>query len=317
MLVRDLQFDRNEHFDLILGVCGYEPRASYVCRLGVSATTRLAAIYKATTGETFEQNRQAFSGEGWDLVDVANLESELDVALANVQHPRILVDISSMPRHTMARLVRYFWTSETVGVVQFMYAPARFESSSAAANVVPSLTAGPLSDYFAGALRSPSIPVGLVLGLGLEPHRASGLVELIEPTRLWAFAALSDDDRFTDELGRMHAALLGNAGGSMLLHYDIRSLAEIYNAIESLVFSASLDYRLLIAPSGPKIFSLASLLAGTARTPTRPAIWRVGSAAPTSYVSTVIEAGDIIAAEVDFADVSTVDAGHGSSDGPP
>lgn len=215
--------------------------------------------------------------------------------------PRILVDISSMSRRTLARVVQALWENSGIGDVHFVYAPARFESSAVAANLIPSLSAGPLSEYFSGGLRSPSIPVGLVLGLGLEPHRALGLVELMEPSRVWAFVAVSEDARFTDGVQRIHEGLLTPDSSVMPLYYDIRSLANLYNSLESLIFSAAVDYRMLIAPSGPKIFSLAAMLVGLPRDSRRPALWRVGSTSTQEHESDVVEAGDLVAARVDLS----------------
>lgn len=301
MIVKDIQFDRAEEFDLAVGVCGYEPRSSHVCRVGVRAGRKIAIVYRSTEGDEFDRNRENYSSNGWTLVEEPAVLQFVRETLRGIDNPRILVDISSMARRTMAIFVQELWENPRVGDVQFTYSPPRYESSLEAASVVPSLRADPITDYFAGALRSPSIPVGLVLGLGLEPHRASGLIELIEPTRLWAFAALSDDERFIEDLREMHAGLIDESSGSMMLYYDIRSLSGVYNSIESLAFASSLEYRLLIAPSGPKLFTLASLLVGAPRTSTRPAIWRVGSSTPSASLSSVVEAGDIVAAQVDFA----------------
>ncbi|WP_146080641.1 MULTISPECIES: hypothetical protein [unclassified Pseudoclavibacter] len=85
------------------------------------------------------------------------------------------------------------------------------------------------------------------------------------------------------------------------MYYDIRSLANLYNSLESLIFSAAVDYRMLIAPSGPKIFSLAAMLVGLPRDSRRPALWRVGSTSTQEHESDVVEAGDLVAARVDLS----------------
>ncbi|MEV7135735.1 hypothetical protein AB0N24_22980 [Arthrobacter sp. NPDC093128] len=183
--------------------------------------------------------------------------------------------------------------------VQFVYCPAQFDSSSEAAARVGTLSAGPVSDYFVGELRAPSVPVGLIVGLGLEPHRALGLVELVEPSRTWAFVSESIDHRFSEAASALHSNLLASPDAPTLLHYDVRSLAQTFGALESLNFAVGLKYRLLIAPSGPKIFSLACMLVGAPRVNGRPAIWRVGNANPATP-SDVTEAGDVVAANVRF-----------------
>ncbi|KZE94856.1 hypothetical protein AVP42_00783 [Agromyces sp. NDB4Y10] len=298
----DHPFERGSSFDVVLAVCGYETRSSYVARLGVEGGTKLAVTYKSPAGGALEANRLLYEIEGWTFIAASSLREALHRALAGRGGAgRICVDISSMARRTLATVVEVLWTlsAQHPFEVQFLYCPATFDSSSKAARRVEALNAGPVSDYFAGELRSPSIPVGLVVGLGLEPHRALGLTELVEPTKTWAFVSDSEDARFAAEAARMHTPLFDAPANSALFHYDVRSLAEPYGALESLSFSAGLRYRLLFAPSGPKIFSLACLLVAAPRVSSRPAVWRVGTATRSEAID-IEEAGDVVASSVLF-----------------
>lgn len=300
MRPEDHPFDRTAQFDVVIASCGYETRSSYLGRIGVAGTHLLAITYPGPPGAAFESNVEVYGVMGWSLVRESELIDRLEAALSNVQNPRVCIDISSMPRRTLARLVEYLWErSSSATEVQFLYCPARFENSAAAAARVEPLSAGPVSEYFVGELRSPSVPIGLVVGLGLEPHRATGLIELIEPSRTWAFVSDSGDSRFTTMASELHSALFESSEASSLFHYDVRSLAEPYNALESLNFAAGLRYRLLFAPSGPKIFSLACLLVAAPRIHERPAVWRVGSAAHSEPLD-IVEAGDVVASTVIF-----------------
>lgn len=297
MRVRDVAFDRTQHFDLVIATCGYERRSSYIARLGVVADRQLAITYASTLGRTFESNQSVFAGTGWELIEEARLCTTLATWLSEADAPSICVDVSSMARLTIANLVELFSGHPRLGEVTFVYCPPRYETSAMAASVVRPLSAGPIAPFYAGALRSPSIPIGLVIGLGLEPHRASGLIELLEPSRLWSFLALSDDERFAADVLSLHSALLEGTS-SVPVSYDVHSLSDVYSSLDSLVFSAGLRFRLLIAPSGPKIFSLAALLIGAGRMDIRPAIWRVGNAGPPHTPMDISEAGDVVAAVV-------------------
>lgn len=300
----DVSFDRSVEFDLIVASCGYERRSSYLCRLGVDARAKVALEYGGPSDLTTSSNRGIYSAAGWELVGTKELTYHATQLIANCLSPRICIDISSMPRAVLAALVEWLWDLPMEDAqVQFVYCPAQFASSSQAAARVGTLSAGPVSDFFIGELRAPSVPVGLIVGLGLEPHRALGLVELVEPLRTWAFVSESIDHRFSEAASALHADLLASPDAPTLLHYDVRSLAQTYGALESLNFAVGLNYRLLIAPSGPKIFSLACMLVGAPRVNGRPAIWRVGNAIP-SAPSDVAEAGDVVAADVHFGELT-------------
>ncbi|MBX3103999.1 MAG: hypothetical protein KF867_03395 [Cryobacterium sp.] len=300
MKIGDIDFAKTNEFDLIVASCGYERRSSYLLRLGVSAPMRFAIEHGGTDVPQTKANRDLYSKAGWKPIEIAELLIALAREIPSSASRDVCVDITSMPRRTIAAIVEFFSTSDFENMrVTFAYCPAQFDSSSRAAERVQPLSAGPLSGFFTGALRPPSLPVGLILGLGLEPHRALGLVELVEPARTWAFLGESEDTRFAASAARLHKSLLEITHGDGFLPYDIRSLAQTYESLGSLVFSVGLQYRLLVAPSGPKIFTLACLLIGASREVARPAIWRVGGVGPAEPMD-VEEAGDVVAAVVEF-----------------
>ncbi|MGE2723389.1 hypothetical protein [Mycolicibacterium pulveris] len=228
-------------------------------------------------------------------------------AIRACANPVIGVDISSMPRRAIADIVEWLASQNDVSAdVHFLYCPGEFATSALAARRSGPLSAAPISKFFAGSLRSPSIPIGLVLGLGLEPYRALGVIEFLEPARVWLFAGRSGDARFEAAAWDMHHSLIDATDSENLYQYDIRSLSDTYQAVESLSFSVGLSYRLILAPSGPKLFSLACLLVGSSRDDSRPAVWRVGNSEMMMPME-VEEAGDVAASVVHFdAAVSTI-----------
>lgn len=301
MRVMDSQFDRDEAYALIVSTCGFERRSSYVCRIGPEAREKVAIEFPGSGGASFESNKVEYRRAGWEFDGIRGATARIRRAAGDRSDEavRIAVDISSMPRAAIAAIVETLFELGSALHATFLYVPGAFESSAEAAGRPESLAAAPVSPFFAGALRPPSIPIGLVLGLGLEPHRALGVIELLEPARTWAFTGRGGDRRFEVALAEINGALSGVVEPSRILEYDVRSVAETYGAVESLVFSAGLDYRLILAPSGPKVFTLACLLVGAARDVHRPAVWRVGSARPAIAVD-VHEAGDVVAASVMF-----------------
>ncbi|WP_411557021.1 hypothetical protein [Plantibacter sp. MPB07] len=211
---------------------------------------------------------------------------------------RIRVDISSMRRSTIASVVDRLQAVSGQADVQFVYAPAAYEASARAAVDHLSLSAGPVSDVFRGDLRPSSLPIGLVAGLGLEPHRIMGLTELLEPDEVWAFIASSDDARFQLAARQVNQLTLDDVHTTPVV-YDIRSIAETYLAVDSLVFAAAPRRRLVLAPSGPKMFALVCLLVASNQAEHRPAVWRVGPIS-TAEATGLEAAGDVVAAEVNF-----------------
>ena len=300
----DVPFDRSKVFDLVISSCGYEHRSSYLCRLGVLASHKMAVVYDTPAGPGTRRNRDLYQGGGWSIIKPEQLPALGSQILDDCVRPSICIDISSMPRRTMALVVQWLWNLPHENAdVQFVYCPGQFLGSLEAAAKIEALSAGPVSDYFRGELRAPSVPLGLIVGLGLEPYRALGLVELVEPSRTWAFVSESIDQRFSEAASAIHETFLTSPNAPTLLRYDIRSLSQTYGALESLSFAVGLKYRLLMAPSGPKLFSLACLLVAAPRVHSRPAVWRVGSASETEPVD-VVESGEVVAASAGFGRVA-------------
>lgn len=296
MKVNDVTFSRSEQFDLLVTVCGYEQRSRYVARVSADAVTHIAIDYESPGIGAYDDNLKSTQLSKAVLL---REDAVLDVISRSASAgSRIRVDISSMRRSTIAAVVHSLQSSCCTGDVQFVYAPAAFEESVRAAVDHLSLSAGPVSTIYRGDLRPSSVPVGLVAGLGLEPHRIMGLTELLEPDEVWAFVASSDDSRFQRAVRRVNQLTLEDAHTTSMT-YDIRSIAETYLAVDSLVFAAAPRRRLVLAPSGPKMFALVCLLVATNQPEHRPAVWRVG---PTSaLVGAALEAaGDVVAAEVNF-----------------
>ncbi len=298
MTPEDIVFDRSTVYDFVIGTCGYERRSSYVCRLGIDGLEKVAIVFPDTEGGAFDQNMEEYRGEGWSFANVDEALMGMSLALSK-GHLRILaVDISSMPRRVIGRIIELLYSARTSAVdVHFIYCPGEFGGSARAASIEGPMSAGPISPFYAGLLRAPSIPIGLVVGLGLEPYRAAGVIELLEPARTWLFTAAMGDERFIEAAARVHSSILGSVSIDDEFTYDVRSLSDTYAILESLSFSVGLDYRLILAPSGPKLFSLACLLVGAARDDARPAVWRVGSTRKPQPMD-VEEAGDVSAAVV-------------------
>lgn len=301
MRVKDVTIGANDaSHDVIVASCGYERRSSYVCRLGIDAPVKIALDYGGVGG-SYDDNLATYTDSGWRVAREAEWDQVLGLLDASDGggERRVLVDISSMPRTVLADIVERLSTFAVPPLTSFVYAPGVFEQSVRAAGRAEVLTAGPISPFFAGELRPTSVPIGLVVGLGLEQHRAVGVMELLEPANTWIFTTYSGDERFKDAAERVHRRLLEAFDPASVFEYDIRSIGDTFAALESLTFSAGLRYRLIMAPSGPKVFTLACLLAATGRSSARPAVWRVGGA-KVSQAYDIEEAGDLVAARVTF-----------------
>jgi hypothetical protein len=302
MRIVDTTFDRLARFDAVIATCGYETRSSYLCRMGLPNATRgYAVLHTNPITEVALRNRDLYQGQGWIISDLVSALDACSLQAEGNPDYAMCIDVSSMPRQALAQIVEWLTRDKVLHVkVTFAYCPADFDASAQVARRVEPMSAAPISKFFAGELRAPSTPIGLIIGLGLEPHRAIGLIEFLEPAQTWAFVSTSLDSRFDTATAVLHQELLAPPEGPSVFKYDVRSVAQTYAALDSLVFSAGLKYRLLMAPSGPKLFTLACLLVALPRVSARPAVWRIGGEGNGGSMD-VVEAGDVIAVDVSMS----------------
>lgn len=300
--VQNCAFDRSEPFDLVVISGGYESRSVYIARLEIAGQRRLAVRLPRVEGACYDSNWSYLRESGWEAVVPDTLESELRQTLERASSglpARIAIDISSMPRTILGKILEIFNEHGAGAQVTFLYCPAWFETSAKQAQLDVSLSAQPVSSYFAGAVRPSHVPIGLVVGLGLEPHRSDGVREFLEPGRLWAFVAQGLDERFVSSVLEVNEYFLRGSGVEVL-RYDIRDIAGTVRAIGSMNRSAGHHYRVVLAPSGPKVFTLACLLVGLDRAIERPAVWRVGPTADPIVAVDVEGTGEVVSCRVRF-----------------
>jgi hypothetical protein len=299
MRIWDGPADFTRQYDVVVASCGYERRSTYLARSGLEGSRKLALVYGGPRTRVTEDNLRLLRCHGWEVHEYSSAGGTLSQCRAGCH--RICVDISSMPRHVLADIVQWMWCLLQADDVEvdFMYAPGEFKSSKLAAQQDEVLTAGPVSAFFRGDVRSPTFPIGLMVGLGLEPHRGLGLIEFLEPARIWALSGIGCDPRFDETLLGLQRELPSVDTDIVLMNYDVLSLGSLFVAIENVVFSKSHDMRMILAPSGPKILSLACLLVSASTDSYRPAVWRVGAGAEGTGVD-VVESGEVALGRVSF-----------------
>lgn len=309
--VSPTSFTSDIAYDLAVITVGFERRSSYLLRRDVQASRIVAVAFLEVNEHSFASNLELARKSGADIfvshpyerLDQLNAEWPRLRRLALDHSIRIAVDISSMTRIRLASTVLNLQSiADIIGsdvTVDFFYSPGLF--------IPPSLSlSGPLSiapvlPEFSGRLRRTSLPLGGVVGLGYEPQRALGAFEWLEPNRAWAFSPKGLDIRFEQEVSEANRQLLDVLGPRSVFEYEVVRGADIVYALDSFVFAFKKQYRLVLLPMGPKIFSLACLLIGMDLDGDRPAVWRVGGVAYANPVE-VVEEGEIVGVRVVFSD---------------
>jgi hypothetical protein len=269
-------------FDALIASIGFENRARFFCENHrIHATKKIAYAFTDRNAIGFEKNVSFFDSNRF-IVD--SLESnefsirlyqELDsVSSVNDGELRMCVDISSMSRSRMANVVEValMCASKRTVIVDFVYCVATYSSPPNEPTFIE--TAGPVTPFFAGWTTRPEAPTCAIFGVGYEPDRVIGAIEYLEPGPIRAFVPVGTDPRFLEAVLAVNQPLWDEISKEHQTFYRISEPFNTFVHLESLLYSVKQEYRPILVPFGPKIFTIECLLAAVSHYPS-VAVWRV------------------------------------------
>jgi hypothetical protein len=270
-----------EAYDLLIVTLGFENRATAVAQKNeVHALRKVAIGYTTDHVINYQANKDWYASHGFEVVEPAEEEFEkLITSMVRTVVPqkevmRICIDISSMTRSRLARLVQFFWTgdSDQRTEVDFVYILAEYSPPP------PSLSrnthVGPVTPQFSGWWIEPDLPVTAVVGLGYEEDKAIGAIEHIQPSDIWLFFPESPEPGYTSALQKANASLIEARNAPRVLKYQVAQPLLTLSYLESLCSGLLQKSNIVLLPFGPKIFVLSSLIVAKLYEP-RIAVWRV------------------------------------------
>jgi hypothetical protein len=253
-------------FDLVLAASGYEQRARHLAELIGPRRSRAVALgFTDRKLRSRVANDRVFKRLGYSLLDVEGLDGSTirgiihEVVNATHSDLRIVLDYTSMTRVWYATAIETLRDLNSRGTrveVFLVYTPSKFSPpKESTANV----EIGPLQGFC--RLQLPTHKTALVVGLGYEAHRASGLVDYVEAAETYAFLAdPALDPRFVSCVERNNSDLLKRLGSEHVIRYPLGDLRATEASLSSLCLGLASSYRIILAPLGPKPFSMICLL---------------------------------------------------------
>jgi len=257
----------NSAFDLILVASGYELRAPHVAKMlqDVEAKRRLALGFSDRLVLAREDNDKIFRELGFEIEMAEGDDGHaVEVAIEAASEEggntvRMLCDITSMTRVWYASLIKALRARSCLGrriELYFTYTPSGFTKPQTAR---PNTFMGAIDGF--GGLAMPDRRTALILGLGYEAQRALGLFDYVEPAVAYAFLAdPAIDPAFVSAAMRANDTLIQRLPDNHLVRYDFQNLFSTATKLASLCSGLVEDHRVIVAPLGPKPFTLLALL---------------------------------------------------------
>ncbi|MBP1631346.1 MAG: hypothetical protein H6Q15_2239 [Bacteroidetes bacterium] len=256
-------------FDLIVTSSGYETRASYFVNnsgLDISLiknkyvlnfTTDTSSTTRIENDHIFLSNNFiSISCSGSSSKEIIHLIDE-SIKKINKNHVYIIIDYSSMTRIWYGAIIHYLKTQENISkTIHLIFTYTEAEFLTPPDEEPETINFSPIKGFC--NLSIPAKPTALIIGLGYEKKRAFGLMEYFDAEVVNYF--LTENSQYTDEVLSRNKEILENIDEECIFPYSLSNLLLTQMMLHDLCDSLSQNYRIILAPCGPKPFTLLSFI---------------------------------------------------------
>lgn len=250
-------------YDLFIGVAGKEPRSYYL-----ATETNITQLAKDKYVIPYTETTIKPSNYPQDVVwieDAYKIDNPIWGIVEEYLHKdrkclSIIIDYSSMSRLLYGSFLRscYEYEGNTELKICFIYNVAK--------PTPPPETQlfhfEPMHGYW--RLRLPQNPTALIIGLGYEEGRAYSLKDYFDAEVVNVFRTdRGSSDSYYDLVQKHNERLLQRLSykeSSNIFEYSLDNIDYTHKVLSDLCQELSGQYRVVIAPCGPKPFTLISLL---------------------------------------------------------
>jgi hypothetical protein len=253
-------------FDLFICALGYERRSSTLLELESFSAARVYCmrfpgepVLSASYNLRVAGQRNAETVGDAKLFFRRELPRIVGELSRRVGRPlRIGVDISSMNRSMIAAaLCAAFAVKDDIHDLEVFYLPAAYDGPKYEFDI---RRIGAVIPELSGFDSDPSLPAGLILGVGYEYGVSLGVLNQIEPKWTLCFKPMSSDSRYDDAIRDANLGFDFGAQNVDTVDYPLSSPAATFQYLENVAFGMLSNYRVIIAPLGPKLFALIAML---------------------------------------------------------
>jgi hypothetical protein len=176
-------------------------------------------------------------------------------------HVKIGFDISSLNRLMLVEiLIQLARLCREGDEIEVYYCPAAYEEPNWQFPQIEKL--GPINPAFSCFNSDPTRPLCLVFGAGFEAGFSVGIISQLEPMLSYCLWGTGVDRRYDRAVRRANFDFQFTGFNTKTISYDIKDPKGAFSQIESIVYGLTRDYRIIIIPMGPKLFTFLAALIG-------------------------------------------------------
>jgi len=184
----------------------------------------------------------------------------------------IYVDYSCMTRNWYSYLLYGFFSIKNRHQlkVYFGYSHAQFVQNGK--NSTLNRIVSPLFGYCDFGV--PSKPTALIIGLGNETNRVHGLKEYFDAVPYLFYSDKSYNEQYSQEIEHLNQDILEKTNANHIYTFPIYDMLYTNFLLENLCHTLSAEFRVIIAPCGPKPFALLSMI-NSLKSRSDIEVWRI------------------------------------------
>jgi len=247
--------------DMVITSNGYEDRCSYISEkyksLFIDSVKICLAFSKNNKLNNHFENLgyTIYKGHGDDDFFVERILKQSSQGFCG-RKIKLVVDYSSMTRVWYASILRFFYNSAIDVEIFFVYSFSKFlpPPKTKSHNV----HVRPLDGFSTFSI--PDKPTALLIGLGYEPMKANGLTEFFDAETFIFYNDKSTGEEFSHSVENVNKELIDATPIQNIFRYPIGNLSVTEKILNDLCRVLKEKYRIVIAPTGPKPFTLLSLI---------------------------------------------------------
>lgn len=269
---------------------GYESRCTHVAKSfsHLKCNKYVLAFSSFIRNTQRKANDQFFKDSNFEFIqtkedDATEIVSLINFILANHEGNicTIIFDYSSMTRIWYGGLLQYLKLKEgynKIIKILFCYSFSKYSPPQPSSNY--NKYVGPIKGFF--NLNIPDKPTALLLGLGYEKGRAYGLKEYLDAeTYVFYTQPEKNNEQFSIDVEAYNKDIFLKLRKDHIIKYPITNLEYTINLVYTVCADLIDDFRLILAPCGPKPFTLACLI--TSIKLGNIDVWRISTGVEKAY----------------------------------
>lgn len=267
---------KNYKIDLGIFACGYEIRSTHLLSMKLSMKHKIAFAFKDTSGKFYAKNLNKFKSESFEIHQIGKKSFEKIINALNKWQSKvnsskeqnkvftILIDYSSMTRYWYATLINFFKYSFSNPVkIIFIYSEPEYKEI----NLIDAEIQIESLDFLSH-IAYPEKPVALIVCLGDKQIQSAGLKEYYDAELVYYFYL---DNENSQKILDINSNVVDE---KFLFKFNNENLSLLRHDLDILCDRLKVNYRVIIAPCGPKPFTLIGILLSSFSSEID--IWRIG-----------------------------------------